>query len=332
LTTRRRGLTDPQCRYLCACQPAVSRPAPSVSFEHMFVGTGTPRKPAEREEARELREQGMSIKRIAKALNVSPSSVSYWTRDIKLTEEQRHRNLRGPRGPQDPDRVAQRAAAWRVRSQAIRREYQGEGRARAREGDALHMAGCLLYWAEGTKSRNTVCLANSDINMVRFFAEFLRQSLGVKSEEMTLRLNVYTGNGLSVREIENHWLDSLQLPRSALRGHTLNHTPTSSSGQKKRRLPYGVGTLRVLKSTRLVQHIYGAIQEYAGFEEPRWLDGPPVKPRPQRPRSTMAAGLAKPRRGTTPSRQAAPAAPSGRAGGSPPHRRRPTARRTGRPR
>ena len=32
--------------------------------------------------------------------------------------------------------------------------------------------------------------------------------------------------------------------------------------------------------TQLVQHIYGAIQEYAGFEEPRWLDGPPRKPKP----------------------------------------------------
>jgi hypothetical protein len=30
--------------------------------------------------------------------------------------------------------------------------------------------------------------------------------------------------------------------------------------------------VRVMKSTRIVQHIYGAIQEYAGFEEPRWLD------------------------------------------------------------
>jgi hypothetical protein len=27
-----------------------------------------------------------------------------------------------------------------------------------------------------------------------------------------------------------------------------------------------------LGSTQIVQHIYGAIQEYAGFEEPRWLD------------------------------------------------------------
>ena len=36
-------------------------------------------------------------------------------------------------------------------------------------------------------------------------------------------------------------------------------------------LPYGVGTLSCC-STAIVQHIYGAIQEYAGFEEPRWLD------------------------------------------------------------
>ena len=43
----------------------------------------------------------------------------------------------------------------------------------------------------------------------------------------------------------------------------LNHFPTSSSGKKRNRLPYGVCTLSVARSTRLVQHIYGAIQQYA---------------------------------------------------------------------
>jgi hypothetical protein len=228
----------------------------------------------------------MPIKRIATALDVSPSSVCYWTRDIKLNAAQRQRNLRGPTGPQNSELVARRAAAWRRRSQAKRLEYQREGRVRARERDPLHMAGCLLYWAEGRKNRNTVSFANSDRNMVRFFVEFLRESLGVQPKEMTLRLNVYTGNGILVREIEDHWLDALKLPRTALRGHTLNHTPTSSSGRKKSRLPYGVCSLGVLKCTWLVQHIYGAIQEYAGFEEPRWLDGPPITPRPRRRNAT----------------------------------------------
>jgi hypothetical protein len=46
--------------------------------------------------------------------------------------------------------------------------------------------------------------------------------------------------------------------------------PTSSSGRAKNKLPYGVCTV-VVHSTSVAQHIYGAIQEYAGFEEPAWL-------------------------------------------------------------
>lgn len=210
------------------------RPTGRLVYERMFVGTGTPRKPWERAQARELRKAGVPIKRIAAALGVSPSSVLYWTRDIQLTAKQRQWNLRGPSGPQNPERVAQRAAAWRRRCQRKRLEYQREGRALAREQDPLHMAGCMLYWAEGSKSRNQVHFANSDLNMVRFFCDFLRTSLGVRNED---------------------------------------------------RLPYGVCSVRLLKSTRLVQHIFGAIQEYAGFEEPRWLDGPPIKRRPRKKRT-----------------------------------------------
>ena len=134
-----------------------------------------------------------------------------------------------------------------------------------------------MYWAEGAKNRNTIRFVNSDIAMVRFFVRFLRESLRVPMDRITVRLNVYTGNGFSIREIEDHWLHALDLPRAALWGHTLNHAPTSSSGRKRNHLPYGVCCVSVLKSTRLVQHIYGAIQEYGKFEEPSWLDGPAVK-------------------------------------------------------
>jgi hypothetical protein len=130
----------------------------------------------------------------------------------------------------------------------------------------------MLYWAEGSKGRNSVVLTNSDPQMLRFFARFLRESMGVKDADLSMRLNVYLGNGLSLERIEDFWLGVLDLPHTALRKHSINHFPTSSSG-KKRTLPYGVCTLRVSRSTRLVQHIYGAIQEYAGFAEPRWLDG-----------------------------------------------------------
>lgn len=232
-------------------------------------------KPEKRDEARRLRrEEGMAIKKIAQRIGVSPSSVLLWTRDIELSPEQ----LAVLQGNERRNRESfgSRSETWAHVARLRRLEWQEEGRRRARQGDPLHEAGCMLYWAEGGKSRNLLGFANSDANMMRFFAHFLRECLDVDSTRFRVRLNVYLGNGLSLAEIEDYWLDALELPRSCLRGHTLNNYPTSSSG-RKRSLPYGVCHLRVTKGTPLVQHIYGAIQEYARFEEPRWLDGPPRK-------------------------------------------------------
>ena len=129
----------------------------------------------------------------------------------------------------------------------------------------------MLYWAEGAKDKNQLAFANSDLAMVRFFVGFLRECFGVADADMTLSLNVYLGNGLSLADVEQRWLDALQLPRGCLRKHQVDHFPTSTSGRRVNKLPYGVCTLKVKRSTPLVQHIYGAIQEYAGFEDPRWL-------------------------------------------------------------
>jgi transposase-like protein len=248
----------------------------------MFVGTGTVRKAEEREEARRLRrEHGMPIKQTAALLGVSPSTVSYWVRDIEITPAQRERNLRGPRGPHNPEHIAARTKAWAETARNRRRNAQLEGRMRARKGDALHQAGCMLFWAEGSRNRNQVRLCNSDPHRVRFFRRFLTECFSVPPDRFRIRLHVYLGNGLSLEEIEQHWLDVLDLPASCMRGHSVNPLPTSSSGKKKNKLPYGVCTLSV-GATEIVQHIYGAIQEYGGFEEPSWLDGPLRKARPGR--------------------------------------------------
>jgi hypothetical protein len=186
----------------------------------------------------------MPIKRIAALLGVSPSSVHRWTRDIELSAEHRHRNLYGPRGPHNPEHIAARMRPWSERNRANRRSYQASGRASARELHPFHSAGCMLFWAEGSKNRNTVCLTNSDADLVRFFCGFLRRFFEVPSHDFTVRLHVYLGNGLTVSEIEDSWLRCLELPRTVLRKHAINVLPTSSSGRKKNKLPYGVCTPR----------------------------------------------------------------------------------------
>jgi transposase len=228
-------------------------------------------KPAEHQVARELRRAGMPYKRIASRIGVSPASVHAWTKDITLTEEQKSFNLRGPRGPQNPDVVRRRAESWTAKCRAARLASQNDGRQAAREGDLLHQAGCMLFWAEGAKRRNTIQFTNSDPNMLAVFRKFLVEAMAIPPDEIAMSINVYTNNGMTIEEIERYWLDLLKLPSTSVRKHMLNHMPTSSSGRARNKLPYGVVTLNV-HSTWMVQHIYGAIQEYAGFDEPAWLD------------------------------------------------------------
>jgi hypothetical protein len=152
----------------------------------------------------------------------------------------------------------------------MRRVCQEEGRQTARQEDPLHRAGCMLYWAEGAKSRHTIQFTNSDPHMLVLFNRFLTDALRIKREDIVFTINVYTNNGMCLDEIERYWLELLDVPAANARKHVTNHMPTSSSGKARNKLPYGVCTLRVHNSWML-QHIYGAIQEYGEFDEPAWL-------------------------------------------------------------
>ena len=214
-----------------------------------------------------MRADGRTVPEIALALGVSRSSVSVWVRDVALSAEQ-----------QATIRAASAAAEGRSRSNAARSAKarparstaQEQGRALARQGNALHQAGCMLFWAEGSRKRNEVHFTNADVEMHRYFLRFLRECYGVPHGRVRLAVNCFLGNGLELAEIEAWWLDRLALPRSSLRAATVNRVP-SSSKRSRRTLLYGTARISV-NSTPIVQSIYGAIQEYTGVERPEWLD------------------------------------------------------------
>jgi hypothetical protein len=227
--------------------------------EHAFV------KLAERELARRLRrEQGLPIKEIAADVGVSSSSVSRWVRDVELTAAQaaalRDRN---PIYNRQRSGTAQSSANARAKRVAA----QQAGVAMAHAGDPLHQMGCMLYWAEGSRSRNQLAFTNSDAEMVDLFLHFLRRCYGVPDERIALRVNVHLGNGLTLEEVEAWWLRRLGLPQASLRRSIVN---LPRPQRKRRTLRYGTVCL-VVSSTALVQSIFGAIQAYAGLQRPAWL-------------------------------------------------------------
>lgn len=71
-------------------------------------------------------------------------------------------------------------------------------------------------------------------------------------------------------EIEQFWLDTLDLPRERLCKSFVNVYSKYSQKKRQNKLPYGTTRITV-HSTQVVQSIFGALQEYGGFERPEWL-------------------------------------------------------------
>jgi transcriptional regulator with XRE-family HTH domain len=221
-----------------------------------------------RDRARLLRQRdGRSIKHIARVLGVSKSSVSLWVRDIEMTPEQ-HAALLKRNGMHERQRLARAANIQKWRS--IRRGCQADGRRRARSGDAMYAAGCMLYWAEGSKQGHQVQISNADEEVIRFFVWFLRRYFLVPDHKIRLSCNLFADHESRQREIEDFWLSVARLDRRSLRKSMVNRYSRYSKKKRKNRLPYGTCRLSV-GDVRILQTIYGSIQEYGGFDRPEWL-------------------------------------------------------------
>ena len=201
------------------------------------------------------------MKNIARRLGVSVSSVSLWVRDIELLPEQRAALRNKMSGGWSANAIAARQR---------RNNNQAAGRDVARRRAHLFVAGCMLFWAEGARARNAVIFTNSDPEMMRLFAHFLRSCYRVPDHRFAVTCNLFADHLERQREIETFWLETLELPRSCLRKSIVNIYSKHSQKKRRNKLPYGTCRL-VVCDTAIVQSIYGAIQEYAGFERPEWL-------------------------------------------------------------
>jgi len=222
----------------------------------------------EKAKAREFRKEGKSIREITRLLNVAKSSVSVWVRDIKLTKEQELNLIERNNGNSGPYIGS---SANKEKNLEIRKKYQEEGKIEARKKEWLFVAGCMLYWGEGSKRRNTVGLANSDPYLLKLFLKFLYNYFDVKKEEISVFLQYHVDDGQTNEYYENFWLKELNLTKENLCKSNIDHRPrTSVHKGKGRKCLYGCCTVFVYR-TDIVQKIYGGIQEIGGFEKENWL-------------------------------------------------------------
>jgi hypothetical protein len=128
----------------------------------------------------------------------------------------------------------------------------------------------MLYWAEGSKNKNSVGLANTDAEMLKLFVGCLRSKFGIRKDDFVLKVQWYSDNGTTLEDIKRYWCQELDLPESCFRKCQVDNISKYSKKKKKNKYPYGTCSVGVHR-TDVVQKIYGAIQEIGGFKRESWL-------------------------------------------------------------
>ena len=210
-----------------------------------------------KQQARQLRQRGWSVRSITKELGCSKSSVSRWVRDITLTEGQIAK-LRN-----NQDRARAKAANhpnspkqfWLRKRQAIERNAAGQIPANC-SLKTLCIVGSALYWAEGYKAGvNMVNFSNSDPQMIKLMMRFFREVCGVPSSRFRGALHLHPH--LDENKARKFWAQASGIPLKQF--HKTQFAVSKASKNKRDTLPSGTFRI-VIADTSLRSKINGWIK------------------------------------------------------------------------
>ena len=210
--------------------------------------------------ARVLRKQGKSIKEIAKLLLVSPSSVSDWCTDIKLTIDQITELERRARDPFYGRRLsyslAQQAKRLEKTQKLFKEGVMEIGNLSRRE---LFLTGVALYWAEGFKKDSQAGLASLDPNMIRFYIKWLKECFGYKIDDLSIRVTLNVSHKERIDEIQDYWSKIIGIPTKCFQKPFYQNFVWKKVYENPNEY-YGVLRVKVRKSTDFLRKIYGYIE------------------------------------------------------------------------
>ena len=190
----------------------------------------------EREMARRLRTQWLSLNEIVASVGVAKSSVSVWVRDIDLTPEQADA-LVGRQRFHASHVVGWSRRARQLRWEAFHRQAEAEYPALCQDPD--FMFGLALYIGEGAKSGgNTANVTNCDPRVIRKANRFFEQIGAVRDK---IKCQVFIHADCEETTVRQFWEEQTGLTIST---HLIRSVSRSSKATKPGVQPFG--TCRVL--------------------------------------------------------------------------------------
>jgi len=204
-------------------------------------------------EAIKLRKAGLSYREIKKQVNVSKSTLSYWLKDVLLTEEQKKRLY--TKGVASMARGAQSQKERRIREVNKILAEAAKEIEKPVKLETYRILGAALYWAEGSKS-NGLKITNSDPHLILFMVRWLEKLFNVPPKNLKAWLNIYSQqNDL---EIKRFWSQLTGIP---LERFGKSFIKPLNKNYKKNNLYYGTISIKVSRGTDTRYRIFGWIKE-----------------------------------------------------------------------
>jgi len=183
--------------------------------------------------------KNMSLAQIAREFDLSVSSVRHWLKKFDIPKRS----------------ISEGVTNWYTKSRNKRPFKLLENL--SVEDEKLRMAGIMLYWGEGAKTRGAVKFANSDPKMIKVFLEFLRRICGIYEDRLKAIVHLYPD--LDEYKLRKFWSKATKIP---LKRFYRSHIHKGKVGTYKNKSVYG--TIAVNYSdTLLLKTILGWVEEYA---------------------------------------------------------------------
>ncbi len=199
-----------------------------------------------------LRKQGLSYGDIRKQTGLSKSTLSFFLKEIVLTESQRKALY--------TKQIILLNASLKNQTARRRKEIDEIINTASKEvvvplsKETVRLLGCFLYWAEGTKGKGFE-MTNSDPSLILFMVHWIEEVFLISPHFLRARLNIY--NQQNEKSIKRFWSELCDIP---LENFGKSYIKPTNKNWKKNVLYYGTIKITIPKSTDLKHRIFGWIQ------------------------------------------------------------------------
>ncbi|OGN01255.1 MAG: hypothetical protein A2651_00950 [Candidatus Yanofskybacteria bacterium RIFCSPHIGHO2_01_FULL_42_12] len=198
----------------------------------------------------EMRKRGLSYSEIENRLHVPKSTLSFWLKKIKLTQEQ-IKKLNDKRVKTAKANALRKTSKTSKLIEEIKSTSSLDIKKISKK--ELWLTGIVLYWKNGNKSdlKKGVHFSSSNPDMIRLFLKWLKEVGGVRDDE--IRFDIFAGKNKKnlVDKVNSYWSRATGFPKSCFRCIYFQKSKNS-----------GFLRVKVAQSSMLARQIAGWIEGF----------------------------------------------------------------------